>query len=99
MSEGVQTDLNDYGPSGSFAKGGRVPPTQCHSFPKDNEIHWSMTAFFLNYSCRANKSQHYEKNRKNGIWKEILWSFKGHDFAMTYSRINAQIMYKVELGQ
>lgn len=99
MSAGVQTELNDYGPSGSFAKGGSEPPTQCHSFPKDNEIHWTMTAFFLNYSCRANKSQHYEKSKKNGIWKEILWFLKGHDFAMTYSRINAQIIYKVELGQ
>jgi len=62
MSEGVQTDLHDYGPSGFSAKGGSVPPTQCRIFPKDNEIHWSMTAFFLNYSCRTNK--------KFVLWKE-----------------------------
>lgn len=96
MSEGVQTDLNDYGPSGSFAKGESVPPIQCHSFPKDNEIHWSMTAFFLNYSCRANKSQLYEKSRRKQIQKEVLWSLKGNNFAMTYSRINTQVIYRVD---
>lgn len=92
MSEGVQTDLNDYGPSGSIAKGGSVPPIQCHSFPKDNEIHWSMTALFLNYSCKANKSEHYEKSRKKQILKEILWSLKGNNFAMTYLTIYNQVI-------
>lgn len=71
MSEGVQADLNDYGPSGSFAKERDVPCTQCHSFQKDNEICSSMTAFFLNYSCKAYKSHGSEKSRKNGIWKGI----------------------------
>lgn len=37
-SEGVQTDLHVYYPSGSFAKGRLVPRTQCDSFQKDNEI-------------------------------------------------------------